>query len=122
MIIGTGIDIIEISRIEAAVKKQQFVNRVYTKAEWELGSKAPHRLAGFFAAKEALLKAMGTGLAGFSWQEMEVRHNSQGAPCFKLTGKVAAYLDTLEAGRIHLSISHCREYAVALVVLEKEIK
>ncbi|HYH04898.1 MAG TPA: 4'-phosphopantetheinyl transferase superfamily protein, partial [Bacillota bacterium] len=58
MIIGTGIDIIEIPRIVAAVKNQQFIKRVYTKAEWEIGSKAPHRLAGFFAAKEALLKAM----------------------------------------------------------------
>ena len=122
MIIGTGIDIIEIPRIVAAIKRQQFVNRVYTRAEWELGSKAPHRLAGFFAAKEALLKAMGTGLAGFSWQEIEVSHNSQGAPCFKLTGKVAAYLEALEANGIHLSISHCREYAVAQVVLEKVIK
>lgn len=77
-----------------------------------------HRLAGFFAAKEAVLKAMGTGLANFSWQEIEVRHDSKGAPFFEFNGKVLSFLTENRVSRIHLSISHCKEYAVAQVILE----
>ena len=118
MIIGTGVDLIEISRISKAVANEQFQKRVYT--EFELGESKmlSHRLAGYFAAKEALLKAMGTGLSGFSWQEIEIRHDTQGAPYFKVYDKVADYLQAKNVVNMHLSISHCREYAVAQVILE----
>jgi holo-[acyl-carrier protein] synthase len=119
VIIGTGIDIIEISRITAAGRNLHFQRRVFTVNECQAGSGAPNRLAGFFAAKEALLKAMGTGLAGFSWQEMEIGHNAQGAPEFCVSGKVACFLREKGVTKIHVSISHCREYAVAQVILEK---
>jgi holo-[acyl-carrier protein] synthase len=119
VIVGTGIDIIEISRIAAAAKNSRFLHRVFTVNECQAGSLAPNRLAGFFAAKEALLKAMGTGLSGFSWQEMEIAHNALGAPVFQVRGKVACLLEEQGAPRIHVSISHCREYAVAQVILEK---
>jgi holo-[acyl-carrier protein] synthase len=119
VIIGTGIDIIEISRIAAAGRNLRFQRRVFTVNERQAGSDAPNRLAGFFAAKEALLKAMGTGLAGFSWQEMEIGHNVRGAPEFSVSGKVAGFLREKGVTKIHVSISHCREYAVAQVILEK---
>jgi holo-[acyl-carrier-protein] synthase len=119
LIIGTGIDIIEISRIALATQNEHFNERVYTAAELAETKKLPHRLAGFFAAKEALLKAMGTGLAGFNWCEMEITHNKEGMPRFLVNGKVAAFLATRKVSRIHLSISHGKEYAVAQVILEE---
>lgn len=120
MIVGTGVDLVEISRIRAAAVKELFLERVYTVAERDAGIKNFHRLAGFFAAKEALLKAMGTGLAGFSWQEIEVAHNLRGAPFYRTSGRVARFLTDQKVTKIHLSISHCREYAVAQAVLEAE--
>lgn len=121
MIVGIGIDIIEIPRIAAAVANDRFNSRVFTTKEFDQGQHSPNRLAGFFAAKEALLKALGTGLAGFSWQEMEVGHDALGAPQFGVTGKVADYIAQKGVNRIHLSISHCREYAVSQVILEKAL-
>ena len=121
MIVGIGVDLIEIGRITKAALNPQFCARVYTGRELEETKAAGHRLAGYFAAKEALLKAMGTGLSQFSWQEMEIGHDSHGAPLFNVSGKVAQYLDEKNVTRIHLSISHCREYAVAQVILEEGV-
>lgn len=118
MIIGTGVDLIEIGRIAKATTSDHFNERVFTAAELKEAKKASHRLAGFFAAKEALLKAMGTGLAGFNWLEIEVIHDSEGAPQIRVNGKVSAYMELKKVSRIHLSISHCKEYAVAQVILE----
>lgn len=118
VIIGTGVDIIEIPRIIKAASNESFQHKVYTDAELRESKLQGHRLAGFFAAKEALLKAMGTGLAGFSWKEIEIHHNMDGAPYFKVYDKVACFMHEQQVTRIHLSISHCREYAVAHVILE----
>lgn len=118
MIVGTGVDIIEIARIAEAVSNRRFQARVYTELELGDSKLLAHRLAGFFAAKEALLKAMGTGLTGYNWQEMEVNHHLQGAPYLKVYGKVAAFLKQKKVTAIHLSISHCREYAIAQVIME----
>jgi len=118
LIIGNGVDLIEISRITKAIGNPQFCKRVYTDDELLESKMLGHRLAGFFAAKEAVLKAMGTGLANFSWREIEVRHDSKGAPFFEFNGKVKSFLAENQVSRIHLSISHCKEYAVAQVILE----
>ena len=118
MIIGNGIDLIEISRIAKAIINPRFCKRVFSNAELRESKMLGHRLAGFFAAKEAMLKAMGTGLSNFSWQEIEVRHDPKGAPFLELTGKVRSFLTDKRVSRIHLSISHCKEYAVAQVILE----
>lgn len=118
MIIGNGIDLIEISRITKASKNPHFCERVFTDAELRESKMLGHRLAGFFAAKEAMLKAMGTGLSNFSWQEIEVCHDPKGAPFLELTGKVRSFITEKRISRIHLSISHCKEYAVAQVILE----
>jgi len=118
LIIGNGVDLIEISRIAKAIENPQFCKRVYTEEELLESKMLGHRLAGFFSAKEAMLKAMGTGLSNFSWQEIEVRHDSKGAPFLELYGKVRSFLTENRVSRIHLSISHCKEYAVAQVILE----
>lgn len=118
MIFGTGVDIIEIARIAQAVTKEEFWKRVYTPLEWTAAKGLAFHLAGCFAAKEALLKAMGTGLAGFSWLEMEVRHEPSGAPYLQVSGKVAQFLAAQKVARIHLSISHSKENAIAQVILE----
>ncbi len=121
MIVGSGVDLIEIGRIAAAAQNPRFRERVYTPGELADSKGAAHRLAGFFAAKEALLKAMGTGLSSFSWREMEVGHNELGAPRFTVNGKVRDFLAAKRVTRIHLSISHSREYAVAQVILEEGV-
>lgn len=118
MIIGNGVDLIEISRIVKAIENPLFCKRVFTENEILESKMLGHRLAGFFAAKEAVLKAMGTGLANFSWREIEVRHDLKGAPLFEFNGKVKSFLTEIQVSRIHLSISHCKEYAVAQVILE----
>lgn len=118
MIFGNGIDLIEISRITKAIKNPHFCERVFTDTELRESKMLGHRLAGFFAAKEAMLKAMGTGLSNFSWQEIEVRHDPKGAPFLELTGKVRSFITENQVSRVHLSISHCKEYAVAQVILE----
>lgn len=119
MIIGTGVDLVEISRIAEAVKNEGFNERVFTKAELMESKLLSHRLAGFFAAKEALLKAMGTGLSGFSWQEIEIRHDAKGAPFFEVNRKVQTFFLEHKIARAHLSISHDKKYAVAQVILEE---
>jgi holo-[acyl-carrier protein] synthase len=119
VIIGTGVDMIEIARIAAAAQNPRFRERVYTPRELAESGAAGHRLAGFFAAKEALLKAMGTGLSSFSWREMEIGHDALGAPRFAVNGKIQDFLAAKGVARIHLSISHSREYAIAQVVLEE---
>lgn len=120
MVFGIGTDIIEISRIEKAIQEEMFNMRVFTEKELKESNRKAHRLAGFFAAKEAMLKAMGTGLAGFSWQEIEISHNEKGAPILLFHDKVISFLQEQKISAVHLSISHCREYAVASVILESE--
>lgn len=118
MIIGNGIDLIEVSRVAKAAENPHFCKRVFTESELLESKMLGHRLAGFFAAKEAMLKAMGTGLSHFSWLEITVCHDSKGAPFFELNGKVQSFLAEKSVTRINLSISHCKEYAVAQVILE----
>ncbi len=107
MIKGTGIDIIEISRIKKSIEKQAFLDKVYTKSEQDYisGKGNPAQTAaGIFAAKEAAAKALGTGVVSFT--DFEVRHNQAGQPYMEYDGY-----------KIMLSISHCREYAVANAVV-----
>lgn len=115
MINGIGIDIIEINRIEKAVEKNaRFVKRILTEKEVERYENLPSKqrqlefLAGRFAAKEAFAKAMGTGIGKLSFQHIEVLANEEGAP----TVTCSRY-----EGKIHISISHSKAYAVAQVIL-----
>ncbi|MEE8174665.1 MAG: holo-ACP synthase, partial [Dehalococcoidia bacterium] len=84
-----GVDIIEIARIERAIARwgEHFLRRVYTEAELELSHNRAPALAVRFAAKEAVMKTLGTGLVGISWQEIEILSNSQGKPWVRLQGR-----------------------------------
>lgn len=115
MIVGIGCDIIEISRIEKAMKNPLFAKKCFTDAELDyISEKNIESAAGFFAAKEACSKAFGTGLCGISLKDIEVNHTSEGKPYIK-TYNTAIASDC----NIHLTLSHCREYAAAFVILEK---
>jgi|SRR5215472_5552793 len=126
MIVGTGVDIAEVARIEAAVERygERFLKRVFTSEEIRYctsKANAGERLAARFAAKEAAMKAIGTGLRrGVTWQDVEVVRLSGGRPGIRLNGKAAEFAAALGCKRIHLSISHTEEQAIAYVILEGE--
>jgi holo-[acyl-carrier protein] synthase len=126
MIIGVGVDILEIRRLRRALERtgERFTRRVYTTLEREYCHR--HRdpapsLAARFAAKEALFKALGTGWArGVSWQDVEVQRAPGSPPALRLGGKAGEVARLLGVSSIHLSISHSEDYAAAVVVLEKK--
>lgn len=121
MIIGVGIDIVEISRIAAAIKRTAFIDRVFTPAEQVYcESRGVQRAASYaarFAAKEAVLKALGTGLRGGTWQDVEITNNSLGRPLVQMTGYYQNLAGELGVQEIYLSVTHARDYAAAQVVL-----
>jgi holo-[acyl-carrier protein] synthase len=124
MIIGLGIDIADQRRIEESIAQfgESFLQRILT--EPEIASCARYRFpiehyAGKFAVKEALMKAMGTGLKQVSFQEITVLNHETGAPYIVTTGKAEEILKTLGATQLHVSISHDAHLAVAVVVVEK---
>ena len=126
MIVGTGVDITEVPRIQAAVKRfgERFLRRVFTPAELHYCLAKPNateRLAARFAAKEAGMKAIGTGLRhGVTWQDVEVVRLPGQRPNLKFSGKAAEFADRLGCKRTHLSLSHTKEQAIAYVILEGE--
>ncbi|AEG59047.1 holo-ACP synthase [Desulforamulus ruminis] len=115
---GIGTDIIEIERIELAISRsgQQFLDRVFTPAEQEYCGGKIYCLAGRFAAKEAILKALGTGLRGLRWTNIEVLPNYQGKPEVRLSGGALEMAEAMEISKILVSISHDRGRAVAFAV------
>ena len=118
MILGIGTDIVSVKRMEKALASPTFVQKVFTQAELEyIGSSAEHA-AGFFAAKEALVKALGTGFGHIKANETEIRHNSKGVPFFVLYDNAEQAEKRLGTTNIMLSISHERDFAVAFVVIE----
>jgi holo-[acyl-carrier protein] synthase len=126
MIVGTGVDITEVDRIEAAVTRfgDRFLKRVFTPAEvrYCMGKpNAAERLAARFAAKEAGMKAIGTGLHyGITWQDVEVVRLPGQRPVLQFHGKAAEFASRLGCKRTHLSLSHTREQAIAYVILESD--
>lgn len=114
---GLGVDIIEIQRIKSALKRHsRFKERFFTAAEREYCEEykqaAPH-YAGRFAAKEAVVKALGTGFSGFKWQDVEIISGDQGPPEVKLYNQAQQVAEQQGIERIMISISHSRDYAVA---------
>lgn len=125
MIAGLGTDIVEIERFEALLDKSQgLAKRVLTPAELQTFEqhKFPARfLAKRFAAKEAAVKALGTGIAnGVSFQDIEVENLQSGQPILKLTGKFALICEQRSITRSFISISDERHYATATVLLESD--
>ena len=123
MIIADGCDLIEIERIAKALQRETFCTRIYTAAELSYAeSKKNQRkaasLAAGFAAKEAVAKALGVGLGQIGWREIEVRHDELGKPFVALSGRARALAEERGVKNIHLSLSHSREYALAMVILE----
>jgi len=94
------------------------LNRVYTEGEQAYSRGRAAQLAGRFAAKEATMKALGTGVRGVSWREVEVVRERGRAPAIRLHGRAADRARRLGLQRFALSISHSREYAVALVIAQ----
>ena len=115
-----GIDIIEISRITQTVKRwgDRFLLRTYTEGELAYCRGRPPQLAARFAAKEAVMKALGTGIRSVGWRDVEVVRARSGAPSIKLHGRGAKVAKRLALSQVALSLSHSREYAVASVVME----
>jgi holo-[acyl-carrier protein] synthase len=124
MIVGTGIDIAEVPRIEASIARfgDRFLHRIFTDAEiryCESKTNRVERYAARFAAKEAAMKALGTGWNhGVTWRDVEVRRQPGGRPTIAFHGKAAEFAAKLGAVHIALSLSHTKEYAIAQVILE----
>jgi len=114
----TGIDIVEIGRIEEAVARwgERFLHRVYTGPEIHLCGGRPPSLAARFAGKEAVMKLLGSGATGVGWREIEVLANPAGKPVLNLYGRAQSRARRLGLKDIALSLAHCREYAVASAV------
>ena len=122
MIIGIGTDIIEIERIKKAVEREHFKNKVFTKIEQNYsesrGNRSAASYAARFAAKEAFFKAMGTGI-NTNLTDVEIINNENGQPEIFLHGKLFQAAKNLSVEKIFLSLSHSREYATAVVAVEK---
>lgn len=115
-----GVDIIELSRIEAAVSRwgDRFLRRIYTEGELQFSKSRIPQLAGRFASKEAVMKALGTGTRGVSWREIEVVRARGQAPQIVLQGRAANRAQQMGIYRFSISISHSRDYAIAMVIGE----
>ena len=121
-ILGVGTDIIEVLRIAQMIERhgELFINRVYTEHEVAYcGARkaATQHYAGRWAAKEAVLKALGTGWRqGIGWRDIEVRNEPGGAPKVALRGGARDLIEQLGIREMQISISHCRTYATALAI------
>lgn len=111
MIKGIGTDIVNISRIEKAMQQEKFLERVFTPRELQERKHKVENYAATFAGKEAVVKALGRGFRGIGFHDIEILHKENGDPYICLYGK--------EEEKWHLSLSHEKEYAVAMVVWEK---
>ena len=122
MLIGVGCDVIEIARVRKAIERDAFVQRVFAKEEiaycMSRGSQAAASFAARFAAKEAVLKALGTGLRGGELQEIVITNDALGKPSVQLLGYHAELAAQLGVNNIAISMSHSRETAMAYVIME----
>ncbi len=114
----TGVDLIEVPRLERAIERHgaRFLRRVYTQRELAVAGKRLPSLAARFAAKEAVAKALCTGIGEISWKEIEVLHGPAKEPVLHLHGKAKELSDSLGLHTWSLSISHTQEHAVAMAV------
>lgn len=123
MIVGLGIDIVELDRISLAYTRhgEKFCSRILTQVEHQLLPANPIPfLAARFAAKEAAVKALGTGFSqGVTFHDLEVRNDASGKPCITFFKEALRRCQNLQISQALLSISHGRDSAVAVVVLEK---
>lgn len=126
MILGIGVDIIEIDRIEKGIKKQdKFLDKIFTDKEIEYFQNRKMNIeviAGNFAAKEAISKALGTGFRSLSFLDIEVLRDELGKPIVNIENKMKKNIEYIFGGgqvyRIHITISHSKSNAVAYAILE----
>ena len=121
MIVGIGNDIIEIERIEKAISKESFKNKIYTQRELENIEKRGDRVetyAGIFSAKEAISKAIGTGVREFSLTDLEILNDDLGKPYVVVSEKLDKIIKSKkEDYQIEISISHSKKYATAMAII-----
>jgi holo-[acyl-carrier protein] synthase len=124
MILGSGVDLCEVPRIEQAIARhgQRFLERIFTPGEIAYADRKANRserYAARFAAKEAGMKALGTGwTGGIAWRDFEVTNLPSGRPTLRFHGKAADIAAKLGVRNIALSLTHTREQAMAVVILE----
>lgn len=121
--LSTGIDLIEVNRIETTIVQygERFLQRVFTPRELAYCNGQPPQLAARFAAKEAVSKALGVGVQhidGVSWREIEIVSGARGKPAVQLSGRAAQRATEIGLHTIEISLSHTREHAIAMVVAE----
>jgi holo-[acyl-carrier protein] synthase len=119
----TGVDLIEVERIESSIARygDRFLDKVFTHAELEYVAGRTHSLAARFAAKEAVSKLLGVGIQhwqGVAWREIEIVSTENGDPRVILHGRAAALAQEIGFHEIALSLSHTREHAIAFVVAQ----
>ena len=123
MILGIGVDIVEIRRIrEILAKDNGFLEKIFTSNEIEYLRRRnlrPEYVAGRFAAKEAVSKALGTGFVTFEMTDIEILKDEKGKPFVKLYKGARVRADELGVNQIHVSISHCQSYATAFAITER---
>lgn len=121
MILGNGIDIIEIGRLRKALEREGFAERLFTEAERRYcegrGAQRCASYAARFAGKEAVLKALGTGLSGGRWREVEILSGENGAPYAVLSGAFGELARSKGVSDIYISLTHARDYAAAQAIL-----
>ena len=124
MIIGIGTDLCQVSRMANLLADSSFLARYFAASEQAYilsrGKLAPDSMAGHFAAKEALAKALGTGLDGVRLQDIVIQHDDKGAPYYHLKGTAKVLSERMGVNQLHLSISHDGGLAIAFAVLEGE--
>ena len=124
MIIGIGTDLCQVSRMANLLADSSFLARYFAASEQAYilsrGKLAPDSMAGHFAAKEALAKALGTGLDGVRLQDIVIQHDDKGAPYYHLKGTAKVLSERMGVNQVHLSISHDGGLAIAFAVLEGE--
>lgn len=118
MKLATGVDLIEINRVEEVIARhgKHYLERIYTSAEIEQCGKRVESLAGRFAAKEAVAKALGCGIGEVTWKEIEVLGDEQNAPVLTLHGMAEQKANELGLTVWSISISHSQSHSVAFVV------
>lgn len=116
--IRTGVDLVQIQRIVALLDRygERFTRRVFTPRELSACGQRVERLAARFAAKEAVSKALGTGIGRVSWQEIEIANDAAGRPRLELSGRAAELAMELDLHEWSISLSHTQEQAIAFVV------
>lgn len=116
--LSVGVDIMNISRIELALARwgERFIDRVYTPTEIQFCRGRPQELTARFAGKEAVSKALGTGMRGVAWREIEILNERSGKPYVNLYGRAAEHALELGLHSFAISLSHTDDLAIAFVV------